>query len=333
VAVISYDDYEDQDLGNYQSHFGIGGPAVQRVPVDGGTFPGSRQAEVNLDLDTIRGIAPGAEVLDYDAPLGQASDADVINQIVADHRAQVISTSWGICDLLVSPALRAADQDALAAARAAGITIFAASGDNGAYDCQSADLGDHRLSVDWPAASDDVVAVGGTHLSIGQNGAYQAEYGWEDVLADSGSGGGLASVTPRPSWQVGAGVQNNFSNGHRQVPDVAGPADPGTGMAVVVGDAFHEVGGTTAAAPFWAAVTLLIREYAQRHGVAQLGFMAPLLYEIANNPATANAFHEPVRGGNRWYSAGPGWNYVAGLGSPDVAALARDLVALKTGKS
>ena len=57
-----------------------------------------------------------------------------------------------MCDLLLPPELRAADTNALAAARAAGITIFAASGDQGAYDCQSANLNDHRTSVDWPAA-------------------------------------------------------------------------------------------------------------------------------------------------------------------------------------
>ena len=262
VAVISFDSFENTDLSSFESRFGITGPAVQHVEVHGGALPGAGQQEVNLDIDTIRSIAPGAQILDYEAPQGSTTDADVINQIVADHRARVISSSWGRCDLLVSPAERAADETALAAARAAGITVFAASGDNGAYDCQAEDLSDQRVSVDWPAASANVVAVGGTRLAVRQDGSYLAEYGWEDVLKGDGSGGGLASATPRPAWQTGPGVQNSFSNGLRQLPDVAGPADPDSGMVVVSGGATHQVGGTSAAAPFWAATMLLLRQYA-----------------------------------------------------------------------
>jgi kumamolisin len=327
VAVVSFDAFAAGDVAAYERRFGIHGPLVQRVAVEGGTVPGSGQQEVDLDVETIRAIAPGAQILDYEAPQGLASDADVINQVVADHRARVISTSWGRCDLLLGPSQRLAEEHALAAARTAGITIFAASGDNGAYDCQSADLTDQRPSVDWPAASENVVAVGGTRLAVRQDGSYLAEYGWEDVLQGGGSGGGLASATRRPPWQRGAGVLNAFSNGRRQVPDVAGPADPASGMMVYAKGQLREIGGTSAAAPFWAGALLLMREYAQRHGVADLGFIAPLLYRLAANPATASDFHEPTRGANRLYPVAPGWNYVAGLGSPDVAALARDLTA------
>jgi kumamolisin len=98
-------------------------------------------------------------------------------------------------------------------------------------------------------------------------------------------------------------------------------------MMVYAKGQLREIGGTSAAAPFWAGALLLMREYAQRHGVADLGFIAPLLYRLAANPATASDFHEPTRGANRLYPVAPGWNYVAGLGSPDVAALARDLTA------
>ncbi len=332
IAVISFDNFENADLSSFEHRYGITGPAVQHVQVHGGTLPGSGQQEVDLDLDTIRSIAPGARVLDYEAPQGATTDADVINQIVADHQARVISSSWGRCDLHVSGAERAADENALAAARAAGITVFAASGDNGAYDCQAEDLSDHRLSVDWPAASANVIAVGGTRLAVRQNGSYLAEYGWEDSLQGGGSGGGLASATQRPAWQTGPGVQNAYSNGMRQLPDVAGPADPDSGMVVVSQGATHQVGGTSAAAPFWAASTLLLRQYAQRHGGRDLGFIGPALYRIAANPRTAGAFHRAVRGGNRRYSVTTGWNYVDGLGSPDVARLARALAPSTPGQ-
>ncbi|HWE31995.1 MAG TPA: S53 family peptidase [Solirubrobacteraceae bacterium] len=329
IAVVSYDGFRPSDVAAYESMFSVQGPQIQRITVDGGTQPGAGQQEVDLDLETLHGIAPGAQLVDYEAP-SAASDADVINQIVADHRASIISTSWGVCELLLPPAVRAADTNALDAARAAGITVFAASGDEGAYDCQSANLDDQRPSVDWPAASDDVVAVGGTRVSVRQDGSYLAEYGWEDPLQGAGSGGGLASTVARPAWQRGPGVSAAQSDGNRQVPDVGGPGDPASGMVVVTRGKTTEIGGTSAAAPFWAASFALMREYAQRHGVSQIGFLAPLLYELAANPSTRSAFHEPVAGGDRRFSVAPGWNFVTGLGSPDVAVMARDLVALLT---
>jgi kumamolisin len=325
IAVVSFDSFAESDVLSYEGRFGVHGPPVEHVRLNGGTLPGSGQQEVNLDIDTIRAVAPGAQILDYEARQGLVSMADVINQIVADHRARVISTSWGRCDLLVPAGERSADESALAAARAAGITVFAASGDNGAYDCQAEDLSDQRVSVDWPAASANVVSVGGTRLAVRQDGSYLAEYGWEDVLKGDGSGGGLASATPRPGWQIGPGVQNQFSDGQRQLPDVAGPADPASGMVVSSRGGFHQIGGTSAAAPFWAATLILLREYAQRHHAADPGFIAPALYRLAGNPRTASAFHRAIRGGNRRFSVTPGWNYVSGLGSPDVARLAREL--------
>lgn len=327
IAVISFDSFQNGDLNTFDTRFRLTGPAVQHVAVNGGTLPGSGQQEVNLDLDTIRSIAPGAQILDYEAPQAGTSDADVINRIVADGQARIVSSSWGRCDLLVSDAERAADENALAAARAAGITVFAASGDNGAYDCQAEDLTDHRLSVDWPAASANVIAVGGTRLAVRQDGSYLAEYGWEDSLQGGGGGGGLASATSRPSWQAGPGVVNGESNGLRQLPDVAGPADPDSGMVVVSGGSVHQVGGTSAAAPFWAATALLLRQYVARHGGHDPGFLGPALYAIAADPRTAKAFHHALRGGNRRYSVTPGWNFVDGLGSPDAALLARALAA------
>ena len=55
-------------------------------------------------------------------------------------------------------------------------------------------------------------------------------------------------------------------------------------------------------------------------------FLAPILYRLATTKQTYAAFHDVRVGGNRYYDAGPGWDYATGLGSPDVWNLARDLV-------
>src|SRR6185436_5156504 len=88
------------------------------------------------------------------------------------------------------------------------------------------------------------------------------------------------------------------------------------------------IGGTSAAAPFWAGSMLLIEQMAKNRRAGPLGFVAPLLYRIAadDDPATP-AFHDVVLGGDRLHDATPGWDYSTGLGSPDVANLAEALVA------
>src|SRR5205823_2863997 len=132
---------------------------------------------------------------------------------------------------------------------------------------------------------------------------------------------------PRPDWQRAPGVQNQYSTGARQVPDVAASGDTDSGWMIVVQRNKEQWGGTSAATPFWAASMLLTRQFAQRHGVARLGFLAPALYRLARTPQPYPPFHDITRGANRFYEATPGWDYSTGLGSPDVYNLARDLVA------
>ena len=82
------------------------------------------------------------------------------------------------------------------------------------------------------------------------------------------------------------------------------------------------IGGTSAAAPQWAAVDAVA---SQADG--SLGFLAPRLYQIAANPALyASAFHDITSGNNSFngvtgFSAGTGWDAATGLGTPDVANL------------
>jgi kumamolisin len=232
-----------------------------------------------------------------------------------------------------------AEQREFAAAFAAGISIFSSSGDDGAYDCRRVDISDNPFErdltpgVDWPTSSPSVVSVGGTFLTLREDGTYVEEAGWEEPLGGAGGGGGLSGIQERPEWQVGLGVDNAASNGMRQVPDVAGPADPSSGFVVTYTDyeqglVSGKVGGTSAAAPFWAASMLLTQQLAAREGVASLGPLGPVLYQVAAEQPAGAVFHDIIRGGNLLYSAGPGWDYSTGLGTPRVAPLARAIVDL-----
>lgn len=327
IAVVSFSAYDPSDPAAWARQNRLTGPTPQVVSVDGGTSDTSGALEANLDIDVIRAIAPAARILFYEAPQSSAAYADTISQIVKQGRASIISSSWGRCELFVGSGERRADTQALTAAVSAGVSMFVATGDQGAYDCQSANLADHRLSVDWPAASADAVAVGGTRLDVTSAGTYLGEAAWEDQLSDGGGGGGLAVGDARPAWQTGPGVSGPWSDGHRQLPDVSADADPGTPWSFYALGGTGTEGGTSASAPFWSAATALVRQYAAAHGIARLGYVAPILYALAATPQPYPPFHDVVRGGNRYYQAGPGWDPATGLGSPDVFNLARDVVS------
>jgi len=130
--------------------------------------------------------------------------------------------------------------------------------------------------------------------------------------------------------------QEPLSSQDRQVPDVAGPADCDNAFYVVYSEdeqwqrsiKGQNGCGTSAAAPFWAASTALVSQYAKTRGVERLGFLAPKLYEIGRSDRYTTVFHDIQVGGNLRHDAGPGWDYATGLGSPNVWELAKEIARL-----
>jgi subtilase family serine protease len=333
IAVIEFAEFDQSDLDGFDQQFNLPDITPRNVAVDGGASDDnpSSVAEANLDLEVAHEIAPDAELLDYNAPQATSSGADtfgaVVDRITADGQARFVSDSWGSCEADTPRADIQRDEQALEAAAARGISVFVAAGDTGAYTCQEASDTNHSLSVSWPSSSPFAVSVGGTALSVTTTGAYAGETAWDDTLEQIGGGGGLSLDYNRPSWQAGPGVVSQFSTGRRQLPDVAAAADPWSGWDTYTGGAMTVAGGTSAATPFWTASMAMIAEYARQHGAGQLGFVDPMLYAIAARPQQAPAFHDVTVGANRYYPASRGWDFATGLGSPEVANLARDLVA------
>jgi subtilase family serine protease len=325
IAIVSFSDYDHSDPSVFDQRYGLGGPAPQVISVDGGANSDAGADEANLDIDVVKMIAPDAQIMFYEAPGSAASYPDIINRIVADHQVSIITSSWGSCERETEPSVISANEQALKAATAAGISMFVASGDSGAYDCQRSDLADHRLTVDSPAASAYSVAVGGTRLNLSPAGAYEGETGWDDPLSAAGGGGGYTTQDARPSWQSGPGV--NSSVDKRGVPDVSADADQSTGWSTYDDGNWGEAGGTSAATPFWAASMLLIQQYADSHHAGRIGFADPILYALAKGGQPYPPFHDVTAGGNRYYTAHAGWDPATGLGSPNVYNLARDIVA------
>lgn len=334
IAVAEIDRFRQSDIQFYDSAFSLSAGPVEIIPVAGGSSKLS--PEPVLDIEVLHAIAPKAKVLVYESGADLGSLTSMFDRIVSDNRAQVVSISLGACELGIDNAsapgfLNSLDSD-FQRADAQGMSVLVSSGDSGAYGCQ-----DNHLSVSLPASNPYVTAVGGTALFVNTANTYGYEAGWEGPLEGSGGGGGVSVLYPRPSWQTGPGVNNSFSNGMRQIPDISADADPLTGYRVYYtggndcsgSDCWTVVGGTSAAAPFWAGLIAL----ANQQGNRKLGFLNPALYEIGQAGASgatfggAAPFHDVTAGGNLYYQATPGWDYATGWGSPDAAAIVAALLA------
>lgn len=334
VAIFELDGYTSSDITQYLQNYGLGSININNVLVDGSTgSAGAGAIEVELDIEVVAAMAPKASQLIYEGPNSTQGVNDTYNKIVTDDKAQVMSSSWGECES-ASGASELQTLDGIFKQGAAeGISMFAAAGDAGAYDCQ-----DTNLAVDSPAGDPYITGVGGTSLQE-SNGTYGSETVWSNPSDTSegpegaGGGGGISNTFKMPSWQTGPGVQNQYSNGNREVPDVSADADPSTGYAVYCtvtaagcsSSGWIEVGGTSAAAPLWAGSTAVVNQYLQQQGKSRVGFYNPTLYQLAATQQAHKPFHDITSGNNLHYPATTGYDEASGLGSPDIYNIAQDL--------
>ncbi|MGZ4123537.1 MAG: S53 family peptidase, partial [Tumebacillaceae bacterium] len=200
-----------------------------------------------------------------------------------------------------------------------GQSVYAASGDSGAYDC-----GTSTLDVDNPANDPYVTGVGGTKLTL-SGGAYSSEKVWSNTLYSEGGGGGISRVYSKPSWQTGTGTTNSYSNGMRQVPDVSADADPSSGYSIYSAGSWTVYGGTSCAAPLWAGITAVNNQYAASKSKPNLGQANPTLYSKFNTTQTYAPYHDITSGSNLYYPATTGYDQASGIGSPNAYNLIRDI--------
>ena len=334
VAVFELDGYPSSDVTHYFQTYNLGNPSITTVLVDG--FNGSAgpgAIEVDLDIEVVAAMAPKAAQIVYEGPDTTQGFNDTFNQIVTDNKAQITTISWGECEAQSGNAELQTLDNILSQGAAEGIAMYAASGDSGAYGCN-----DTSLAVDSPADDPNITGVGGTNLQL-NNGAYGSETVWSNPYdtrrGPQGGGGGISSYFKEPTWQTGPGVQNQYSNGNREVPDVSADADPATGYSVYCTAAasgcipygWVTVGGTSAAAPLWAGSTALINEYLQQQQKSRLGFANPVLYGLQNAPQPFPPFHDITSGNNLYYPATANYDEASGWGSPDIYNIARDVAA------
>ena len=350
VALVEFEPDLSSDIAAYQDCYGTSA-TVNYVEVDGGAGTGAGAGEAALDIEDVIGLAPQATIDVYQGPNGGGLDTfDVYSAIVTADSDQVISTSWGSCELDSDSSLISSEQSLFEQAATQGQTVFASAGDNGSTDCYGdpSTLYPDTPSVDDPASQPYVVGVGGTTLTT------SPESVWNDSSGVTGAGGGGVSESwCMPSYQdkpTIPGLVNDYSVEDstdcgtstpylREVPDVSADVDPKSGYAIYwdgnwvwEDNPSFTLGGTSAASPLWAAAAALIDSspFCSDYGSGDAGVRPEGLYTVANWGSSfyGLAFRDITTGNNDYtpsgyyggdYPATTGYDMASGLGSPYLA--------------
>ncbi|MDQ2814307.1 MAG: S53 family peptidase [Actinomycetota bacterium] len=250
VTLAAVDPGAPQYFWSNVAHIPSTGRSFTVQNIDGGPGAPSDAAgtgETDLDLEQSGSLAPGANVIDYQAPNTDPGFADAFFAAASQNTASTVSSSWGESETFLQAAILAGQEtstylaafnEAFLEYAAQGQSGFLSSGDQGAYDAIN-DLGTTNLAVDTAADSPYITAAGGTTLPwsgtlTGPDGTAtvtvpkQRAWGWdylwpaiakvsgetEAAAAESnigGDGGGFSTDFASPFYQELVSGTHNYT--------------------------------------------------------------------------------------------------------------------------
>lgn len=349
IAIVGAGDFLDSDVALYFGHEHLAPPTVVRRPVDGGPAsfdPNSGLSdEASLDVQQAGGSAPGATLMFYGAPDASITPSflDMYTAIVEDNKADVVNTSFGLCELYFTAAYNGGQDfsqlfttfhDIFRQGNAQGITFVQSSGDNGALGCTDPSGSTATYGVQWSADDTAVTAVGGTNLVTSNvphslQSTYVSENAYADQFAPGpgvptgliwGSGGGKSVIFSKPFYQYLV----NTGAAKRTVPDVAlmmggcpfgavtpCGADRSAFVTALAGGLYLFI-GTSGAAPEFSGLQAVQDQVLG----GRAGNVNYLIYGLAAIGTDGNGpiFHNNIPG-NNGYPSHAGYNYVVGNGT------------------
>jgi hypothetical protein len=356
IAIV--DAYDDptalNDLQAFSTYFGLptfggpGDPTFQKLGDTGGAPPigtdpnGDWEVEESLDIEWAHAMAPMANIILFEAPDAGNGLFTAVQTAANTSGVVAASMSWGGSEFsgeqgfdtyFTTPSGHLGGSATLGGTDMAGdVTFLASAGDSGAYAPGTA-----TIAPQYPATSPNVVAVGGTTLTVfgsNPNYTYGGETAWGDGTFsgfDGGGGGGISGHESQPAYQKG--VVNAFSTTNRTYPDVCADADPNSGVSYYdtynngVATPWDVVGGTSLACPLWAGIIAVADQGRAIVGKGSLdgpGQTLPDLYNLYK--LSPNDLHD-ITTGNNGYAAGVGYDLATGIGSPAANLLVPTLTA------
>ncbi len=335
--------FRQSDVNTFVSCFGIRKPNINVIALPHRQPP---SGEATLDVELVAAAAPNVKSIDvYEAPgtVGAVINVAAETLRLRDRRPTVESLSFGLCEPEFNGAvpLLQGINSVLEFDAAAGITVLAAAGDTGSTGCGLKDnlTALPLQSVDYPASSPYVTAVGGLNMTLGKANHLRTEQVWNNSPISFGAGGGGTSLLfTRPWYQsiTGAAAQRSVPDVSMLADDIPGyaiyctpPACPTAGLFI---PGWAPIGGTSAATPLMAGGIADADQIAAANHEPAIGFLNPLLYALGRRSGSG-ALRDVTVGNNDLgplinksptgcCNAHAGYDRASGLGSINVAALA-----------
>jgi len=323
IAIV--DAYNDpniiSDANTFSANYGLpqfnasGGPTLQVLNQFGGATlpsnasPGTWDVEESLDVEWAHAMAPNANIILFEANSnGTNSLYRAVTTAAGYSGVSVVSMSWHSNNAEFSGET-SLDSTFTTPSGHQGVTFLASSGDVGG------------LAI-YPSVSPNVIAVGGTSLTLNGDGSYGSESAWSD------GGGGISKYESQPSYQNGK--VNGDSSTNRTVPDVSMVADPNTGVFLLdtfYSSQYQQAGGTSLSAPLWAGLIAVADQGLALKGISSLNGATQTLPDLYSLPSTD--FHDITTGSNG-NPATVGYDMATGLGSPIANLLVPALAGYST---
>jgi kumamolisin len=395
LGLVEFSGYKASDIQTYEHAYHLPHMTLVDVPVQGGMASHANADEVELDIELQVAMAPGARrILVYNAPKDEIGRIAEYQRIAQDNLVDAISTSWGSCAYYTEDAFMQAENQIFLQMALQGQSLFASSGDAGAYDCARRSvlppIG-QELQVDDPGSQPYITSVGGTSFQgdsdrplfdPGQNPHPVYPGQWNEkpwsyncyvIVCNTGnsnvssgaSGGGISRQWGEPDYALDAatgryypGIMGWYSRSGaycqqqagvlcREIPDISLNADPRTGYSFYCTDGmscptgWDRVGGTSASAPLWAGIAALAIHQNQNQRLGLLNFPlyqinAQTFHDIISHLRTGLPYQSgPSKDGSyrtvSGYAATRNYDLATGIGTPDIAQLVQNIVALSPG--
>jgi hypothetical protein len=316
IAIIDayYDPNIQKDLATFDAEYGLSAPPSFEQAVEVGLRQDNAgwALETSLDVEWAHAIAPAANILLVEAQPDLTDLTAGVTWATEQPGVSVVSMSWGTGEFSGETSY---DSVFTTPTGHTGITFVAAAGDDSVSE--------------YPAASPNVLSVGGTTLKLASAGGYGSETPWSDT------GGGYSPYEAEPGWQTAAISAAGLNSGSRTTPDIAWDGNPSTGVAVYDSVPYYgaagwwEVGGTSVGAPSVSGMIAIANQ-----GLA-------LASSSAGTIADAQTSLYPLSSSSTLHQISPGttgkgtasYNLLTGLGSPKANVLVPDLVSSVAAKA
>jgi subtilase family serine protease len=304
IAIIIAYHYSNlqSDLNIYCTKYGLPSTTLNIINLAGKSSNLDWAIEECLDVQMIHTIAPYANIIVVEAKSNSTTDLWAAITKAKILNPSVISMSWSLSEYSGVIAL-----DTIFSS-STNITFVAATGDN-------------TDAIGYPSTSPNVIAVGGTSLTLTSSGIRLTETVWSDA------GAGPSKYFKVPSYQSGLGLT------YRNTPDISLIADPNTGVWCYcsIGGGYLPLGGTSVATPLTAAIIglcnqnrittkkPLLNSQALSTTTSVQHYLYQLIYK--NSTLYSSYMYDVKIGIDGIYTAGTGYDKASGLGSLKINTL------------